>query len=67
MTDTRKVPWKRISVEAVAIVGSILLAFAIDAWWDERQVAAAQRAQMRALLEEFKEARSQLEFQVQGL
>jgi hypothetical protein len=37
MTESRIIPWKRIGVEAVAIVVSILLAFAIDAWWDERQ------------------------------
>ncbi len=37
MNETQKIPWKRISVEAAAIVASILLAFAIDAWWDERQ------------------------------
>ena len=37
MTDTQEVPWKRISIEAVAIVGSILLAFAIDAWWETRR------------------------------
>ncbi len=29
--------WKRISIEFAAIVGSILLAFAIDAWWQEAQ------------------------------
>ena len=37
MTDTQKISWKRLSVEAAAIVVSILLAFAIDAWWDESQ------------------------------
>jgi len=35
MNETQTIPWKRISVEAVAIVASILLAFAIDAWWDD--------------------------------
>jgi hypothetical protein len=35
MTEPRIIPWKRIAIESVAIVGSILLAFAIDAWWDE--------------------------------
>ena len=35
MTETQNIQWKRIVVEAAAIVGSILLAFAIDAWWDE--------------------------------
>lgn len=37
MTDSRDIPWKRISVEATAIVASILLAFAIDASWEEAQ------------------------------
>ena len=36
MTRNRSIPWLRICAESVAIVGSILLAFAIDAWWDER-------------------------------
>jgi hypothetical protein len=30
-----KIHWTRIGAESVAIVASILLAFAIDAWWDE--------------------------------
>lgn len=36
MTDTQKLPWKRLLAEATAIVLSILLAFAIDAWWEDR-------------------------------
>jgi hypothetical protein len=36
MNDTQKIQWKRLSVEAVAIVTSILLAFSIDAWWENR-------------------------------
>ena len=36
MNKSPDIPWKRITAEAVAIVGSILLAFAIDAWWDNR-------------------------------
>lgn len=35
MNSTDIIPWKRISVEATAIVASILLAFAIDAWWED--------------------------------
>jgi len=37
MINADKIPWKRLSVEAAAIVASILLAFAIDAWWGDRQ------------------------------
>jgi len=36
VTEKQKIPWIRVSVEAAAIVASILLAFAIDAWWEER-------------------------------
>jgi hypothetical protein len=36
MADSRIIPWTTIAVEAVAIVLSILLAFAIDAWWTEK-------------------------------
>ena len=43
MNETQKIPWKRVSVEAAAIVASILLAFAIEAWWDSKQQAALER------------------------
>ncbi len=35
MTESRTIAWKQISIEAVAIILSILLAFAIDAWWTD--------------------------------
>jgi hypothetical protein len=53
MTDTQKIPWNRISVEAVAIVASILFAFAIDAWWSERQLAAENQDLLSQLKLEF--------------
>ena len=31
---TRQIPWLRVFVEGVVSVGSILLAFGIDAWWE---------------------------------
>ncbi len=37
MTEPQIIHWKRLSVEAAAIVASILLAFAIDALWDEHK------------------------------
>jgi len=36
LQDSQKVPWKRITAEGAAIVVSILIAFWIDAWWQER-------------------------------
>lgn len=38
-----KVPWLRIFVEGVVIIGSILLAFGIDAWWEGVQDDEAER------------------------
>ncbi len=53
MTDSQNIPWKRLSVEAAAIVVSILLAFAIDAWWDEQQERAEEREVLQSLHVEF--------------
>jgi hypothetical protein len=53
MTETQEIPWKRLAVEAVAIVGSILLAFAIDAWWEVRQDSAEEQTLLRQLEAEF--------------
>ena len=36
MPVMQKVPWIRIGAESIAIVASILLAFTIDAWWQQR-------------------------------
>ena len=53
MSVNQKIPWKRISIEAVAVVGSILLAFAIDAWWQERQEREEETEQLSRLHAEF--------------
>ena len=53
MTVNEKIPWKRLSVEAAAIVGSILLAFAIDALWEERQDRLMERDDLVRLHAEF--------------
>jgi hypothetical protein len=55
MADTQNIPLKRISVEAAAIVVSILLAFAIDAWWDNRKEAILERELLAVLQIEFKQ------------
>jgi len=63
----RNIQWPRIVAEGSAIVMSILLAFAIDAWWEDRKEAESERAQLETLLGEFKEARHHLALQLQGL
>lgn len=53
MAEAQTIPWKRISVEAAAIVVSILLAFAIDASWEERQSHQRQQELIRGLILDF--------------
>ena len=57
MNETQKIPWKRISIEAAAIVASILLAFAIDAWWAELQDRRAESEILSRLHDEFTQNR----------
>ena len=61
MTANEKIPWKRLSVEAAAIVGSILLAFAIDAWWAERLERITEREVLSRLYDEFSSNRERLD------
>ena len=60
MPNSHDIPWKRISVEAAAIVASILLAFAIDAWWDERQERIEETEILLGLKSEFSRYRDEL-------
>jgi hypothetical protein len=60
MTETQEMPWKRISVEAAAIVASILLAFAIDAWWDSKQQQEDEHRSLNALLTDLNSFRETL-------
>lgn len=50
---TRRRPWGLLLAEAGLIIVSILLAFAIEAWWDGRQEAAARSDLLLALEEDF--------------
>ena len=52
MNNTQSIPWRRISVEAAAIVVSILLAFWIDAWWEGRQARASEEVVLKTLLDD---------------
>ncbi len=60
MSETQNIQWKRLSVEAAAIVASILFAFAIDAWWDRHQESEIETAYRQDLLVEMREARAEL-------
>jgi len=61
MPNSHDIPLKRIAVEAVVIVTSILLAFAIDAWWDERQERIEEAEILLGLESEFSRYRDDLE------
>ncbi len=52
MTNHSEIPWKRITAEGVVIVVSILLAFSIDAWWEERLARSAEIEQLVRVSEE---------------
>ena len=60
MSRWSNVPWPQIAVEAVAIVGSILLAFAIDAWWEEVQDERRQAQLISALVVDFETTKARL-------
>jgi hypothetical protein len=52
MSKVREIPWPRILAEGAAIVVSILLAFSIQAWWDEYQ----EERQLYEILEALEDA-----------
>jgi len=57
----RNVEWPRLFAEGAAIVVSILLAFWIQAWWDERQERDDVRSMLLAVLEDFEESKENIE------
>ncbi len=60
MTETPTIAWKRLAVEAPVIVISILLAFAIDAWWEERSERKAEIVLLERLRADYLEIQSAL-------
>ncbi len=47
-------------MEAIAIVASILLAFWIDAWWEDKQTQVVEREVLSALVADLEEKRRQI-------
>ena len=62
MLENQKIPFPRLFAESLAIIVSILLAFAIDAWWDDIQNRKDERLILESLLEEFQEKTEVLTF-----
>lgn len=59
-----QIPWFRIVAEGAAIVVSILLAFAIDAWWDSRQALETERDHLLALVNQFHAVRDMVDQEI---
>jgi len=61
MTNTNNIQWGRTAAEGVAIVVSILLAFWIDTWWEDRMEARFEVVYLHELQEDFELNKSTLE------
>jgi len=61
MKNTQNISWIRIAAEAAAILVSILLAFAIDAWWAERLERIDERRSLVRLYDEFESNRERID------
>jgi hypothetical protein len=55
----QEVPWRRFAVEAIVIVSSILLALAIESWWEERNDRVLESELLSSLKLELIEAKNQ--------
>ena len=54
----------RLLAESAAIISSILLAFAIDAWWEDRKDAGYEQTALTGLQEEFKRHNTDIKAQI---
>ena len=54
MKIEKSIPWQRIGVEGIVIVASILFAFAIDAWWNDRQQHESEQVVLQTLLDDLR-------------
>lgn len=62
-----RIEWSHLLVEGLVIVVSILLAFGIDAWWDEQQQAEEAAHQVTRVITELESNIARLEMQVEHL
>jgi len=56
--------WSRALAEALLVVASILVAFALDAWWDNRSLSEVLRGNLVALQEDFEKSQQDLDLKV---
>jgi len=60
------VPWKRALGELALIVGGVLIALALDSWWQGREERDRETAYLHQLLADLQETQSRLEESVTG-
>lgn len=60
MTRLHNIPWLRICAESVAIVVSILFAFAIDAWWGASIERDREQRILHAVLDDLDQTKANL-------
>ena len=51
--SSRKINWHQAAAEVVLIVAGILVALAVDSWWEERAERATESHFLKALKEDF--------------
>lgn len=61
MSNSQQLPWKRVLLEGLVIVVSILLAFSIDAWWDNHLEQQREREHLESMRAEFQASLSGLD------
>jgi len=66
MQPARKVPWSRVLAESAIIVSSILLAFAIDAWWEKRSEQKLENTLLIDLRTDFEASQAHIEDWLEG-
>jgi hypothetical protein len=54
-------PWRRVLVEALVILASVLTAFAVDAWWDRGQARTLEAEIRASVIAEFRADSAALE------
>ena len=57
----------RLALEGLLIVGSILIAFLLDAWWDDREAQGRLDQELRSVAREVAENRDLVEYEVESL
>jgi len=65
MSTAQSIQWKRLSAEAITIIVSILLAFAIDAWWEEHSEGIRLAGAIENIAAEVRDAREEIEHAVE--